>query len=832
MLPPQTQSGKAVLEQLTSLSKELKFYSEGFKASRKLKSTLAEIDQIKKGISTATQSTKQLEKQFKAAQKVTDILNKDVKQTKKLWDALLKNVGGGVSGAAKIGKALPSLIGIAGAIAAVGLSIAVNEIQGWRNDEGERGLAQLSKDVSKVLGILNQQKQQIQKTNTSIEKTNRDVDSISKQLSPLKQRVEKTEVSIAKANKIINDNTYEIREGRKKTDEKIASLVKLIPNIDAIQKQVNDIVNRVRSDFQKQVDKISSDLKAQAQQQSKVQPASKQEVDKLTTDVKELVTTIKNQAESVKKTFDSSQNTIKQVVDRAIAPIARVSERWGVTVTPATIAPATITPSQGGGVTVREATVTPATVTPARFSASPIGGELRVTIRDEVGKIERQISVLGESVTIVGGVAKQAIDVANVALKEGQKRVLDPRVEQLATRIGQQEQTINAQKQQLTEQDRKIKEQERVNQEGNRKLDGLLNLIPQLNGKIDSIIPAIAGIPLIPGRVIDGIKPSIPTLPQIENATGTAMCKNLRTGCGKQAIDDAVGNINQSSNSNKNDLLDKLNAGLNAADLAQNTALLNTINNKLGDQVDGGISGKLGRISKWLQLDKVLNLLTFAATVHNAFQLSNDIGVTLGSAVSNILQLIGIKDDDGSPIDVGKIINSSVENLIKGTVGTENYQQMSEAFAKANRIYQATTNVLNSFLNLSQTILQASELIAAYTGRIGNALKKGGIILGNAYGWMNPQPKFNRVTNFLEGLQNGASTIQMVTQAPLDVINATTEFTTASTDFVKAIKEDNKPENKPEETPEPDELKAKEIQGKVNSQPLDFDFSDLFDGED
>ena len=66
------------------------------------------------------------------------------------------------------------------------------------------------------------------------------------------------------------------------------------------------------------------------------------------------------------------------------------------------------------------------------------------------------------------------------------------------------------------------------------------------------------------------------------------------------------------------------------------------------------------------------------------------------------------------------------------------------------------TNVLNSFMSLTQTVLQAAEMIAAYTGRIGNALKKGGVVLENAYGWMNPQPKFNRVTQTLESLQNGA----------------------------------------------------------------------------
>jgi hypothetical protein len=123
-------------------------------------------------------------------------------------------------------------------------------------------------------------------------------------------------------------------------------------------------------------------------------------------------------------------------------------------------------------------------------------------------------------------------------------------------------------------------------------------------------------------------------------------------------------------------------------------------------------------------------------------------------------------------------------------------------------------------------------MIAAYTGKIGNALKKGGVVLENAYGWMNPQPKFNRVTQTLENFQQAASTVQMVTQIPLDVISQTTELTTASTEFVKAVKEDDKAANKATPIPEPDDLKAKETQAKTDSQPSPFDFSDLFDGED
>ncbi|MDM9580911.1 hypothetical protein [Nostoc sp. GT001] len=347
-------------------------------------------------------------------------------------------------------------------------------------------------------------------------------------------------------------------------------------------------------------------------------------------------------------------------------------------------------------------------------------------------------------------------------------------------------------------------------------------------GQLTAIATAIAALT----PAIQGIPNAIANNPNVRAANRDdvqgAVCEiSQPTGCLgapiKQAEDAAKANGNK-----LNDIL----TGINTAGSAAQLALLDTINGKLGDQLPGGIGGKLSRFADWMHLDRVLNIMILATTVHNGLMLSNDIGQTLLGIISNVLTLIGLKKEDGSAFDIGSVISGSIENLIKGAIGVENYQQMTEAWAKANRIYQATNNVINSFLNLSQTILQASELIAAYTGKIGNALRKGGIILESAYGWMNPQPKFNRVTQTLESLQNGASTIQMVTQAPLDVVNAVTESTTAATEFVKAVKEDDKPVNKATPIPEPDELKAKESQSKTDSQPLNFDFSDLFDGED
>ena len=378
---------------------------------------------------------------------------------------------------------------------------------------------------------------------------------------------------------------------------------------------------------------------------------------------------------------------------------------------------------------------------------------------------------------------------------------------------------------------RRLTERELVDKEVNEKLKIITPVLPELNAKIDRITPTILGIPAIMdkipdqtvGKIPNAISPLIPTIPQIGVVVKDKVCNPQ---CQLPSIS-AGNNATDAVNRAKNDLADKIDKTNNAAQ----TGLLVEILSRLGDKIPGGLSGKLVDGFKWLHLDRVLNVLTFIATVQNHLMLSNDIGQTLIGAINNGLQLIGLKDDKQRPINVGQIISGTIENLVKGIVGTENYATLSAQWAKANRIYQASTNVLNSFMGLTQTVLQAAEMIAAYTGKIGNALRKGGVILENAYGWMNPQPKFNRVTQTLESLQNGASTIQMVTQVPLDVVSATTELTTASTEFVKAIKEDT-PANKATPIPEPDELKAKETKSKTDSQPSPFDFSDLFDGED
>ncbi|WP_016953538.1 hypothetical protein [Anabaena sp. PCC 7108] len=321
--------------------------------------------------------------------------------------------------------------------------------------------------------------------------------------------------------------------------------------------------------------------------------------------------------------------------------------------------------------------------------------------------------------------------------------------------------------------DTKIKEREKVDIEANEKLD--------------KMIPLVSGIPFIPAKVVDTIKPNIPTLPQINNEVGKAVCNSFNGGCGKAALDKQAAQINNSDKVNNNDLFNKLNAGANAGLLAGQQEILK----RIGNFIPGGLSGKLIDGFKWLQVDRALNILTFGATVHNAAMLSNDILQTLIGAMTNVLTLIIPKDDAGNAFNIGEAINGTVESVVKGIVGEENYTNLTNAWAKANRIYQATTNVLNNVFDLGSTITNALEIVGGQQGLIGNALRLWGVVGEKAYNWMNPSPSYdNQILIKLEKLNQTASTVQMVTQVPLDVISSVNNLTESATELVKAVNQD------------------------------------------
>jgi uncharacterized phage infection (PIP) family protein YhgE len=277
----------------------------------------------------------------------------------------------------------------------------------------------------------------------------------------------------------------------------------------------------------------------------------------------------------------------------------------------------------------------------------------------------------------------------------------------------------------------------------------------------------------------------------------------------------------------------KQNLANNAGDLLQ-LPLLNeinertkTINNKMGDQVDGGLSGFL--INKFQKLwqsrviDRAINLMTLATAVHNATMLSRNVGETLLSAVSNVMSLIGIKDADEVVHSFTEAIGDGIENIIKGIIGTENYTNLTETWQKANRIYQAASNIISLFNSSLFGLAEGMELVGKYTGKIGNALKRSGTVLENSYEWMSETfsiktgkiGQFQKVLDGIEQAENVASDLESATSEIREVGDNLQEIQQEKEQINEALKDKE------------DQKKAEQDAAKLASQSPNISASDL-----
>lgn len=182
---------------------------------------------------------------------------------------------------------------------------------------------------------------------------------------------------------------------------------------------------------------------------------------------------------------------------------------------------------------------------------------------------------------------------------------------------------------------------------------------------------------------------------------------------------------------------------------------------------------------EWLKIDRLLNLLNFATTLHNALMLSNALGQTLMGIIDNILATFGfaLKDATGNTIGVGDLIGGTIENVIKAAIGADNYTKLKKEWAKANRIYQAGMNIIYSVQSIGYSILGALEIVGKWIAWIGNALKRFGALTEKAYPWMNPTPNFqNPIFTKIEAAQEFAEALEVVTAESRSVTETVTEL--------------------------------------------------------
>lgn len=218
----------------------------------------------------------------------------------------------------------------------------------------------------------------------------------------------------------------------------------------------------------------------------------------------------------------------------------------------------------------------------------------------------------------------------------------------------------------------------------------------------------------------------------------------------------------------------------------------NTINNKLGDQLpNGGVGGFLKRFWDRFNISKILEVLTFITVLHNAYMLSNALTQTLFSAFDNILELFGVdlKNSEGQEIDVNQWVGRQVEAFFESMFGVETVDGIQDAWKRWNRIYQAAANIVFSIQSIGYSILEALEVVGNYVAKIGNAARKAGTVLENAYGWMNPNLNFmnGRFFGWINGTQEVVEAVDNVASEALNIKETVSELKKQSTELSNAV---------------------------------------------
>ena len=284
-------------------------------------------------------------------------------------------------------------------------------------------------------------------------------------------------------------------------------------------------------------------------------------------------------------------------------------------------------------------------------------------------------------------------------------------------------------------------------------------------------------------------------------------------------------------------MLDKLNGKFGAltdklglANLGANSTILGIVKNT-NDAVRSTSYGLeaarnfAGTAWKATQADKILNGITTAMVIHNAFMLSSNLGQTIGDVASVVLDAIGIKDETDNPIDVNSVIKAKLTSMISSFIGEEAYASLTAKLAKANRTYQATANVLYATRELFDSARATSNTIVENTGQIGNALREAAVVPESAYGIMTERvtplsPAQRRFDKFRETLEVTEDTVSVIGEISSEVVETKENFTQLNESWeqweaeVQVKKDEKQLENE-----------ADKLESQTSAEPTDADFS-------
>jgi flagellin-like hook-associated protein FlgL len=217
-------------------------------------------------------------------------------------------------------------------------------------------------------------------------------------------------------------------------------------------------------------------------------------------------------------------------------------------------------------------------------------------------------------------------------------------------------------------------------------------------------------------------------------------------------------------------------------------------------ELRGQSDGQFKRILNRLQIVRILNIMGTIATLHNAAMLSRNLADTLGDATSTVITAIGratgtLTEEDN--IDVNELVGGAFNDLMKGALGEEVWNGTKSTWLKANRVLSSASSIVTTIRSIGDSQRAVAEWTAENTGKIGNALKKWGVVGEKAYGWMPEkvtaktafQKKIDDFRGGVENLDEAASSLSSVASEVVNIQDEAKQIKEQWTEFDKNVKE-------------------------------------------
>ncbi|MGB3201114.1 MAG: hypothetical protein WBA99_09435 [Nodosilinea sp.] len=220
---------------------------------------------------------------------------------------------------------------------------------------------------------------------------------------------------------------------------------------------------------------------------------------------------------------------------------------------------------------------------------------------------------------------------------------------------------------------------------------------------------------------------------------------------------------------------------------------------KLGQTFDllGNVNTFMRKAWETTRIQKVLNAMTLITVLHNASMISRDVGETLGYAISQGLDVLGIEDEEGNALDVNGWFGTQANNFFENLFGAERWHGLNETWNKANRIISSATMVVWTLRSIHDGTQEVLEWTAENTGKIGNALRKWGVVGEKAYGPMAERVraqdlirrKYSRALDGLETIEETVSSYAMVTSEIKEIQDEIGELGEQRENFNNAVRD-------------------------------------------